>query len=176
MEKVGIENIRQILKELITELLENKIDRKTAAKLVRKKVELVYVLECNDKSISYSYFALNGLDDADCNTTNSELLYLKYCLEGKREYSDEDKAEFVLNSKEPICKLIPSLKGQELDFDDYERYTPEKFEYFDGYIFGNKITASKLLALLMTNLGIETVIKLAPREVWLKALELDAKK
>ncbi|NMM65458.1 hypothetical protein HBE96_23045 [Clostridium sp. P21] len=171
MENMDIKSIKQNFVELLAQLLENKIDRNTAAKLMRKQISLGSILELQDKLLTYSHFALNVLDYEYCTTTDSELLYLLECLEGKREYSDEARWEFILNSKEPITKLTPTIKGQKLNLEDYDRYTPEKFEYYNGYVFGDKITTCKLISLLMVNVGIEAVIKLAPKAMWEEALK-----
>ena len=99
------------------------------------------------------------------------LLFLKKCLEGKCKYSNEERVEYILNSKEPICKLTPSLEGHELDLDDFERYTPEKLEYYNDHMFGDKMVSMQLLNLLMYHLGVKEVVKLVPKEVWEEALK-----
>ncbi|OAA84704.1 hypothetical protein [Clostridium ljungdahlii] len=167
-------DIKETLKELVNNILENKISRKIAAKLVRERIDESDIFRLqNEDLLVNAYWTINGLDYKYGNTTNSELTYLKLCLDGEREYSREDKAEFVLNNEEPICRLIPSLKGQELDVEEFDKYSPEKMECFNGYAFGDKITCCKLLALLMANVGIETVVKFASKGIWAKALELD---
>lgn len=176
MKNLDMENIRGTLKKLITDLLENKIDRNAVAKSVRECINEEDILNLEDRLSRIAYWTMNGLDYEFCNTTDSELLYLRECFEEVRKYSDEEKWDYILNNTEPICKMIPSLKGQEINSYDFARYTPEKFELYDGLIFGDKIKASKLLALLMTNVGIETVIKLAPREVWEEAINSERNK
>lgn len=164
-------DIKQIFIDLLTQLLENKIDRNTAAKLMRERVTWDDVFNLKNDCVSHAYFTIDALDYEYTNTTDSELFYLQECLEGKREYNDEDKWEFILNSKDPICKLTPSLKSQKVSIDDFDMYRPEKIELIEGEICGDKIVASQLLTLLMYNLGVDAVVRLLPKQIWEETLK-----
>jgi hypothetical protein len=49
--------------------------------------------------------------------------------------------------------------------------TPENFEAIDGKIFWGDEDRLNLLAMLLENVGIDAVIRLAPVSVWREALD-----
>ena len=58
--------------------------------------------------------------------------------------------------------------------EQYIRFTPEKLELISGYLIEGPEESEareQLLALLLTNVGLETAVTLADREDWLEAIE-----
>lgn len=86
-------------------------------------------------------------------------------------YSEED-----LKVQEPTIKLNMKLEPQDITHEMLEQYTPEKTELICGELYGGGRELTKMFELLLYNIGIQEAIKYAPREVWLKALELDDRK
>ena len=52
--------------------------------------------------------------------------------------------------------------------------TPEHFEAFDGKMFYDDEQRMHLLAMLLENIGIDAVLRLAPAERWREALDAAA--
>ena len=73
-------------------------------------------------------------------------------------------------------KELPKARPwpEPLTLEQYQRYTPEKLELIEGYLIdGPESTEAReqLLALLLTNVGLEAAVQLAYREDWLEAIE-----
>lgn len=166
--------IKDILKKLLGDLLNNKIDKQSASKAIRSQIDYIFIMNYREvDEISYTYFTIEGLEYSDSNENilHSELIYLYECLIGSRNFSKEEMYDFVLNRDEPLSSLIPALKRQEIDSHYHETLIPEKFEYYNNYLFGNKLTECRLAIFLMADLGLETIVKLAPKELWEEALK-----
>lgn len=69
---------------------------------------------------------------------------------------------------------MPELQARPLSLDEYRELTPEKLELLDGYLLGPAAHEArhKLLAALLKNEGLVSVVKLAPSQSWLQALRL----
>ena len=68
----------------------------------------------------------------------------------------------------------PGLEARPITFDEYRALAPEKLELFSGYLIDPPDTPEdrrQLLALLLVNLGLVEVVKLAPDARWRQALE-----
>ena len=58
--------------------------------------------------------------------------------------------------------------------EQYQQYIPEKLELVDGYLIDGPDSTEardKLLALLLTNVGLEAAVMLADKEDWREAIE-----
>ena len=65
----------------------------------------------------------------------------------------------------------PQLDRQPITFDQYEAYTPEKLELWDGfYEYGGEDFTGFYLAVL-TNMGLREAIRHIPMSLWLRAIE-----
>lgn len=68
---------------------------------------------------------------------------------------------------------VPDLEPRPITMDEYFAHTPEKLELWSGYLIQPPEDADArraLLALLMMNLGLMEVVRLAPRRRWIEAL------
>ncbi len=68
----------------------------------------------------------------------------------------------------------PTLEPRPIGFEQYQVFTPEKLELFSGYLIAPPDSPEKrrqLLALLLVNLGLSDVVKLAPAARWQEALD-----
>lgn len=69
---------------------------------------------------------------------------------------------------------VPHLEPRTIDVQEFRTNTPEKFELLGGYLFDtaeHPDSRRRLLALLLVNVGLLEVVRLAPQESWLEALE-----
>jgi hypothetical protein len=67
----------------------------------------------------------------------------------------------------------PALGPQPITLDQFDVFTPEKFELWQGYLFmPPEYTEDRrnLLLLLLTNEGLLEAVRLAPPERWREAL------
>ena len=75
---------------------------------------------------------------------------------------------------DPVPPLpVPDLEPRAISMDEYFAHTPEKLELWSGYLIHppEDLEARRaLLALLLTNLGLVEVVRLAPRRRWIEAL------
>lgn len=70
----------------------------------------------------------------------------------------------------PVAGLAP----RPITMEEYANLTPEKLELWSGYLIGPPEMPEPrvaLLALLMVNVGLAEVVRLAPRSRWLEALD-----
>ena len=68
---------------------------------------------------------------------------------------------------------VPDPGPRAITLDEYLALTPEKLELWEGYLIeppDHHEARRALLALLMTNLGLVEVVRLAPRTRWIEAL------
>ena len=66
---------------------------------------------------------------------------------------------------------VPDLEPRQLGTDEYIAHTPEKLEHWSGYLIDPpQDPHGRRAALLMTNLGLLDVVRLAPRRRWIEAL------
>ena len=73
-------------------------------------------------------------------------------------------------------KELPKARPwpEPITLEQYQRYTPEKLELVEGYLIDGPDATEvreKLLALLLTNVGLETAVTLAYKEDWREAIE-----
>jgi hypothetical protein len=74
------------------------------------------------------------------------------------------------NQRLPMADLLP----RPITSADYADLTPEKLELWSGYLVSPPDWPEPrivLLALLMVNVGLTGVVRLAPRQRWLEALD-----
>ncbi len=71
------------------------------------------------------------------------------------------------NPHEPPVALDP----QPLTSDWWDDFPEMKLEYLDGVLCGDRPRRATLLRALLVNMGLREVVRLAPRELWLQALE-----
>lgn len=67
----------------------------------------------------------------------------------------------------------PALDPRPITFDEYRELTPEKLELLSGYLISppdEPEERRRLLAILLVNLGLVEVVKLAPEALWREAL------
>lgn len=70
---------------------------------------------------------------------------------------------------------IADLDSQPISVEEFRAHTPEKFELVEGYLFDAREHAESrrhLLSLLLVNVGLVHVVRLAPEERWREALRL----
>jgi hypothetical protein len=68
---------------------------------------------------------------------------------------------------------VPDLAPRPITFEQYEALTPEKLELVRGFLIwgpDHPEPSVHLLSLLLTNVGLDEAVKLAPRERWEAAL------
>ena len=63
------------------------------------------------------------------------------------------------------------LEPRTITFEDYQAATPEKIELWQGYLLWEEGERRRLLQALLVNVGLCRTVALAPRELWLQALE-----
>lgn len=69
---------------------------------------------------------------------------------------------------------VPRWWPAPITIEQYLAFTPEKLELIDGYLIGGPETPEArlhLLALLLSNCGLEAAVRLAPPDDWREALE-----
>ncbi len=74
---------------------------------------------------------------------------------------------------EQTPRPVPGLEPKPITTQQYEAFTPEKLELWDGYlIYGPEGHTERrdLLQLLLTNEGLEAAVRLAAPELWQEAL------
>jgi hypothetical protein len=65
----------------------------------------------------------------------------------------------------------PQLKPTGITFDQYDAYTPEKLELWDGfYDYGGNDRKGFHLAVL-TNMGLQEAVRNVPLSLWLEAIQ-----
>lgn len=76
---------------------------------------------------------------------------------------------------EPNIDLpIPAFEPRPISLEEYQAFTPEKLELLRGYLIApadDHEERRRLLALLLVNLGLLEVVKLAPEACWRDALD-----
>lgn len=68
----------------------------------------------------------------------------------------------------------PGLGPRPITIDQYIALTPEKLELISGYLIDDPDAPEwrlRLLRALLVNCGLTDTVKLAPRELWLEALD-----
>lgn len=71
-------------------------------------------------------------------------------------------------------KPTPRWWAEPITAEQYQEYTPEKFELVDGYLFDGKESPErrlKLLRILLTNCGLEAAAMMCSKEDWREAAE-----
>jgi hypothetical protein len=66
-----------------------------------------------------------------------------------------------------------SLDPAPITVEEYERLAPEKIELIDGRVFAMENDRLNMLRLLLRTVGLQMVVALAPRALWLRALGID---
>ncbi len=73
-----------------------------------------------------------------------------------------------------VPRPVPGLDGRPIRMAEYDAFTPEKLELWQGYlIMPPEYTDERrdLLTLLLVNEGVREAVRLAPPDVWRTALE-----
>jgi hypothetical protein len=71
------------------------------------------------------------------------------------------------------ARPVPDLAPRPITLDQYEAFTPEKLELWEGYLIhgpDDHEFRRNLLLLLLTNEGLEAAVRLAPLDCWQAAL------
>ncbi|EYE87134.1 hypothetical protein Q428_15080 [Fervidicella metallireducens AeB] len=86
--------------EIIENYLNGRYDRLKAVERLITTIqpEEIYDIE-SSPLITDCYFAIKHLTEKDFETTNTELVYLRDCINGIREYSMEEKNKLILHEK-----------------------------------------------------------------------------
>lgn len=86
--------------EIIGNYLSSIYDRSKAVErlITTIKPEEIYELE-SSPLITDCYFAIKHLTEKGFETTNTELIYFRDCINGIREYSLDEKNKFILQEK-----------------------------------------------------------------------------
>lgn len=94
---MNINEIIIILNEIIENYLIGRYDRLKAVDRLITTInpEEIYDLESNPL-ITDCYFAIKHLTEKGYETTNAELVYLRDCIKGTREYNLDEKNRFIL--------------------------------------------------------------------------------
>ncbi|WP_110113996.1 hypothetical protein [Bacillus sp. CGMCC 1.16541] len=69
-------------------------------------------------------------------------------------------------------ELIPRREPQKITYQQYEENTPEKTEMYQNDIFFDEAERIKMLNLLMTNVGMETMVKNLSRETQRELIDI----
>lgn len=64
--------------------------------------------------------------------------------------------------------------GRRVRLEEYRALGELKLELLEGKVFGSDEKALELLELLIEQVGLDAVVKLAPRELWMEALTPNA--
>lgn len=88
------------LNEIIENYLSGRYDKAKAVErlIMTIKPEEIYDLE-SSPLITDCYFAIKHLTEKGFETTDTELNYLRDCINGIREYNLDGKNEFILRDK-----------------------------------------------------------------------------
>lgn len=68
-------------------------------------------------------------------------------------------------------ELIPRKKPQKITYEQFQENTPEKLEMYENNVFFDEQQRLKMLKLLLTNVGIESLVKNLPMETRKELLE-----
>ena len=74
----------------------------------------------------------------------------------------------------PVEPPTPDLEPRPITFEQYEAFTPEKLELWEGYLIDPPAYTEErrnLLLLLLVNEGLAQAVRLAPPERWRAALK-----
>lgn len=74
---------------------------------------------------------------------------------------------------QPVPRPVPGLEPRPITMDEYESFTPEKLELWEGYLIHAPDwheARRDLLLLLLVNEGLREAVRLAPAELWREAL------
>lgn len=71
----------------------------------------------------------------------------------------KERFEKRVSKGELKMELIPRREPQKITYQQYEENTPEKIEMYQNDIFFDEQERLKMLYLLMTNVGMETMVK-----------------
>lgn len=61
-------------------------------------------------------------------------------------------------------ELIPRKEPQKITYQQYQDYTPEKIEMYENNLFFTDKERMDMLLLLMTNVGLESMVEALPLE------------
>lgn len=87
--------VMQFLKDLIANCLKSDIYKTNIGEYLMGKITPSSVCDYEDDLISDSFFALYHMNEKYCEPSDTELLYLRDCLEGKRKFSRFDRDELI---------------------------------------------------------------------------------
>lgn len=77
------------------------------------------------------------------------------------------------DDRTPAQRPVPSLEPQPISLEQYQAFTPEKLELWQGYLIDppdNPDERRSLLLLLLVNEGLLQAVRLAPPDQWRAAL------
>ena len=93
---MNVKYICSFMRELIARYLNSELSKDEVIDLLINKYHLEEIIEMDSELLVDSYIAIKHLIEEGFETTNAELIYLKYCLEGTREFSREDRDRFII--------------------------------------------------------------------------------
>lgn len=88
-------DVEKILYQMVINFLNEKLSIDEKTKILNDKINMSDVMDLEDDFLSDVYFALKHFDEELCNTSNSEMIYLKECFEKKRRYSRIERDAYI---------------------------------------------------------------------------------
>lgn len=87
-------------------------------------------------------------------------------------YDDTQHQQYLAELRQAADTLKPSLDPQAIWWEIFEMIKPERIELLDEMIFCDSQEGTlSLLKMLVTNVGLAEVVKIAPVEIWQEALK-----
>lgn len=87
--------ILNIMKDLITEYLDRKYDRDEIVKRLIYSITFEDIDEYDDEFLNECYYAIYEMNEEGFETSDTELVYLKECFDGKRTFSRIERDEYI---------------------------------------------------------------------------------
>ena len=86
-------------KTIINSYLKNEKTRREVAREITYDLDMEKIFDFKDEFISDCYVALKHMTEEGFETLDSEIIYYKDCLEGKRKFLREDRDEYLVKSQ-----------------------------------------------------------------------------
>lgn len=88
------DQVKQIFKDIISDLLDKKIDSRKAVNILKSKLVDQNIEDCHDPLITHCYYAIKNLTGLKYQT-HVNIKYFDECLKGLREFDYNDKVNYV---------------------------------------------------------------------------------
>lgn len=95
-------NRHLIMGNILSKYLNKEIGKEETIESLINNFSLEEILGTNDELLIDSFFAIKQMTEVGFETTNSELVYLKNCFDGRSIFSRVDKGKFIINNIERL--------------------------------------------------------------------------